>query len=73
MTSKYTASQVTCYLGIIGAGKTTYGVKIARHAFKEGLRVYTNMQDIEGAYLISLSDLMRYDISNGVVIWDEMG
>lgn len=73
MTTQYTKPQVTCYLGIIGSGKTTYGVKIARHAFKEGVKVYTNMQDIEGAYYISLSDLMKYDIRNGVVIWDEMG
>lgn len=71
--NKYTAHRVTVYLGVIGVGKSTYGVKIAQMAFKAGVKVYTNMPDIAGAYKISLSDLMKYDISNGVVIWDEMG
>lgn len=71
--SYYTKHQVTCYLGIIGCGKTTYAVKIAQHAFREKKKVYTNIQDIKGAYLINITDLMKYDITDGVVIWDEMG
>lgn len=62
------------YIGIPGSGKSTIAALIARKVLKKKKRaVYSNFA-IKGTYEFSIKDdLGYYDISNSVLILDELG
>lgn len=71
---------VTIILGLIGAGKSTLAVRYARKFWKKhpDSPVYTNMDDVSGAYHIDLNDFSKYRVYDkgtgfGLVVLDEMG
>lgn len=62
---------VTIVIGDCGAGKTSYGVRMAQKYMKKGYPVYSNTY-IKGAYKWSLSDFMVNDMEdNAMIILDE--
>lgn len=64
-------SSVTMTIGDCGAGKTSYAVRVAQKYIKKGYPVYSNMF-IRGAYKLSVSDLMVYDLEpNALIVIDE--
>lgn len=60
------------YIGLRGAGKSAFGVKIARKYLKKGIPVYSNYA-IKGCYLIDTEDIGYFEISNCCLIVDEGG
>lgn len=58
------------YLGVPGSGKTTLAAYLAKHS--KSSKVYSNVP-IKGCLKVSKDDLGTTDISEGVVIWDEIG
>lgn len=70
--AKLYASRCSIYYGAPGVGKTTYACYLARRAINSGYDVYSNVP-IKGCYKVSKEDLGVYEISNALVIWDEVG
>lgn len=64
---------ITGYFGLPGCGKSTLATKFAKDYQKLGYRVFT-LKDfpIDGCYLFEWSDLGKYDMSNSVIIIDEI-
>lgn len=60
------------YFGVPGSGKTTFAAYLAKKAQKKGKKVYSNV-DIKGCYAIEKDDIGKYDISNGLLLFDEAG
>lgn len=61
---------IECVIGKIGAGKTTLAARYAYKAQKRGMKVYTNVPELDGI-LITPDDFGKYNISDGLLIWDE--
>jgi len=60
-------------MGRPGSGKSTYAAALARRYQKKGYPVWSST-DIKGCYKLDvLSDLMTYEISDGLVLIDEAG
>lgn len=60
------------YFGVPGCGKTTLAAWLARKALKRKKKVYCNV-DIKGTYQVEKKDIGRYDISDGLLLLDEIG
>ncbi len=59
--------------GAPGAGKTTHAAMICKKCCKHNIKVFANFP-VEGAYEIDpIQDFGVYNISNGVVLFDEAG
>ena len=63
---------INIYMGGTGAGKSTYSAYLSKQYLKKGLNVYSNVE-IKGTKKITLDDLFNYNISDGLVIFDEAG
>lgn len=64
---------ITGYFGLPGCGKTTFSVKIAKKYQKKGYRVFClSDYPIDGCYLFDWDDLGTFDMSNSVIIIDEI-
>lgn len=63
---------ITIYVGLIGSGKTTICAALAEKARRKGRKVYTNVPEINGI-ATEIKDFGRFNISNGLVLWDEAG
>lgn len=61
-----------CYVGLRGCGKSSHAAKIVRMYVRKKRKVFSNVP-IKGAYLIEYEDIGKFDISNGVLIFDEAG
>lgn len=60
-------------MGKPGSGKSTYGAYMAKKYLQAGYPVWSNVE-IKGTRRLDLSkDLMKHDISDGLVIIDEAG
>jgi hypothetical protein len=59
-------------MGKKGTGKTSYFAWIANNYLKLGIPVYTNFY-LKGCYKIDIEDFNKYDIENGVLLYDESG
>lgn len=64
------------YFGVPGSGKTTLCAYLAKKYNKKykkkGNKVYCNV-DIKDTYCIEKTDIGYYDISNGLLLFDEVG
>lgn len=59
------------YFGVPGSGKTTIAAYLALKRLKKGKRVFSNVP-LKGCFQISKGDLGVYDISNSLLIMDEI-
>lgn len=65
---------ISLYFGLPGAGKTTLLCKMMKKALKGKTydHVYSNIDvNIDGYYKIERGDLGKYDLHNGLILWDE--
>ena len=63
---------VSIYFGLPGSGKTTLAVKHIYKYVKKGYKVYTNIDvSIPRVIAITEADFGVFDISDGIVIFDE--
>lgn len=63
---------VSIYFGLPGSGKTTLAVKHIIKYLKKGIKVYTNIDvSLSRVIHITEADFGVFDISDGVVIFDE--
>lgn len=66
---------ISLYFGLPGCGKTTLMVKHAIEGCKQTKRyknIYCNVNiNVPGVQLINKSDLMKFDIHDGLVLIDE--
>lgn len=64
---------ITGFFGLPGCGKSTILAKLAQKYIKRGYRVFC-MSDspVVGCYLLDWDDLGRYDVSNSVILIDEI-
>jgi len=64
---------ITGYFGLPGCGKSTFLAQIARKYIKKGVRVFC-LRDypIDGCYLFDWSDLGNYDMSESLILIDEI-
>lgn len=63
---------VSIYFGLPGSGKTTFAVKHIYKYVKKGYKVYTNIDvSIPRVIKITEQDFGKFDISDGIVIFDE--
>ena len=60
------------YFGVPGSGKTTFAAWLSKKRLKKKGKVFSNVP-IKGAYKICREDIGAYDISNGLLIFDEVG
>lgn len=60
------------YFGPPGSGKTTYAAKLAHKAYKKGITVYANF-DLKGAIRVTVEDIGKYNIHDGLLLIDEAG
>jgi len=60
------------YFGVPGSGKTTFAAWLAKRAQKRGKKVYSNV-DIKGCYAVDKDDIGKYDVSDGLLLFDEAG
>lgn len=60
------------YFGVPGSGKTTFAAWLAKRAQKRAKKVYSNVE-IRDCYEVTKDDIGRYDISDGLLIFDEAG
>lgn len=60
------------YFGVMGAGKTTVAVALARKALKQGKKVFCNFP-LAGTYSYDVSDLGVHLIEDALIILDEAG
>ena len=64
---------ITGYFGLPGCGKSTFLAKFARKYISQGYKVYVHSDSpVDGCYLFNWSDLGRYDMSNSVILIDEI-
>lgn len=64
---------IHCVVGFPGTGKTTYCARLAHRAMKHGVKVYSNIPELTKTIPVSLSDFGRYNIHDGLLIFDEAG
>lgn len=60
------------YFGVPGSGKTTFAAWLAKKRLKKKGKVFSNVS-IKGAYKVDRKDIGAYDISNALLIFDEVG
>lgn len=59
--------------GLPGSGKSTFLTMLAKQYQKKGYRVFVNKEyPIDGCYLYTWSDIGVYDMSNSVILIDEV-
>ncbi len=64
---------ITGYFGLPGCGKSTFLAKFAQHYISLGYKVYVHQDSpVDGCYLFNWLDLGRYDMSNSVILIDEI-
>lgn len=64
---------ITGYFGLPGCGKSTFLAKFAQKYLSMGYRVFVHEDSpVDGCYLFSWNDLGRYDMSNSVILIDEI-
>lgn len=64
---------ITGYFGLPGCGKSTFLAQIAKKYQKQGVRVFVNKDfPIDGCYLFDWKDIGIYDMSNSVILIDEV-
>lgn len=64
---------ITGYFGLPGCGKSTFLSKLARKYISQGYRVFVHEDSpVDGCYLFKWEDLGRYDMSNSVILIDEI-
>lgn len=64
---------ITGYFGLPGCGKSTFLAKFARHYIDNGYRVFVHKDSpVDGCYLFDWTDLGRFDMSNSVILIDEI-
>lgn len=72
MNNRIKKCKIDLYMGVPGAGKTTWAAYLAHKAFKQHRPVFSNVY-IKGAYQYDKSDLGVNAIENALVIVDEAG
>ena len=60
------------YFGVPGSGKTTFAAKISQNYLKQGIKVYSNVP-IKDTFAFEKTDLGKFDMSNSLIIYDEVG
>ena len=64
---------ITGIFGLPGSGKSTFLAQLAKRYQKMGYRVFINEDfPVDGCYLYSWSDVGKFDMSNSVVLIDEV-
>ena len=64
---------ITGYFGLPGCGKSTFLAKFARQYINQGYPVYVLAESpVDGCYLIHWQDIGRYDMSDSVILIDEV-
>lgn len=64
---------ITGYFGLPGCGKSTFLAKFAQHYISLGYDVFVHEDSpVDGCYTFSWNDLGRYDMSNSVILIDEI-
>lgn len=64
---------ITGYFGLPGCGKSTFLAKFAQNYIQQGYRVFCHEDSpVDGCYLFKWSDLGRFDMSNSVILIDEI-
>ena len=64
---------ITGYFGLPGCGKSTFLTKLAKHYQRLGYRVFVLSEyPVDGCYLFDWNDLGKYDMSNSVILIDEI-
>lgn len=64
---------ITGYFGLPGCGKSTFLAKMAQQYISKGYRVFVlDTAPVDGCYLISWDDIGQYDMSNSVILLDEI-
>lgn len=63
---------LSLYFGLPGAGKTTFAAYLAKKDLKKGRTVYSNVP-ITGTLQVKRSDIGKFMILDGRLIWDEAG
>ena len=64
---------ITGYFGLPGCGKSTFLAKLAHKYLKQGRTVYVLAEHpVDGCTLFQWQDLGRYDMSNSVILIDEI-
>ena len=64
---------ITGIFGLPGSGKSTFLTKLAQNYIKKGYRVFVNSDfPIQGCYLYKWSDIGMYDMSNSLILIDEV-
>lgn len=60
------------YFGVPGSGKTTFAAWLTKRYLKRNKTVWSTVP-IKGAYKVEKNDIGYYEISNGLLTWDEAG
>ena len=64
---------ITGYFGLPGCGKSTFLAKLAQKYISQGYRVFVHEDSpVDGCYLFKWEDLGRFDMSNSVILIDEI-
>lgn len=64
---------ITGYFGLPGCGKSTFLAKMAQQYISKGYRVFVlDTAPVDGCYLISWDDIGQFDMSNSVILLDEI-
>ena len=64
---------ITGYFGLPGCGKSTFLTKFARQYISQGYRVFVHKDSpVNGCYLYDWEDLGKFDMSNSIILIDEI-
>ena len=64
---------ITGYFGLPGCGKSTFLAKMARQYIAKGYRVFVlDTAPVDGCHLMSWDDIGQFDMSNSVILLDEI-
>lgn len=64
--------RISIYFGAVGSGKSSFAAWLARKDLKRNGKVWSNFP-ISGCMEFDKSDLGKYNMQNGRIIWDETG
>lgn len=64
---------ITCIVGFPGSGKTTDAARRTRKFRKKGIKVYSNIPELTDTIPVTLKDLGKFSLHDGVLIFDEAG